>query len=205
MASDMSNRTCVRRPARDSAGFSLVELLVTMVVMLLILGVVSQVVVRSNVVYQQQRDHLERRYSTATAIEMTLRLLRQADRIIVDPDGNGALDSIRIQADWNPRNGTTFPPAAPGAAVDPWEDVTFTVVGTTLFKQEPGDAAPIAFADNVNQLAFQYFDGAGIAVPNALLATQQALAFVNVTVTAPPVDGQLGMQITSSASIRRLE
>lgn len=201
----MLNRPCSHCPRQTCAGFSMVELLVTMVVMLLILGVVSQVVVRSNTVYGQQRDHLERRYSTATAIEMMLRLLRQADAIDVDPDGNGALDSIRIQADWNPRNGTTFPPAAPGAPVDPWEDITFTVVGNTLFKQEPADAAPVAFGDGINQLTFQYFDGAGIALPNALIASQEALAFVNLTVTAPPVDGQPGIAITSSASVRRLE
>jgi prepilin-type N-terminal cleavage/methylation domain-containing protein len=191
-------------PAR-TAGFSLIELLITMVVMLLVLGVVSQVVVRSNVVYAQQRNLLERRYSTATGIEMMLRLLRQAKVVNVDPDGNGTLDSIRIQADWNPRNGTTFPPDAPGAPVDPWEDVTFTVANNTLFKREPADAAPIAFADNINSLTFEYFNGAGGQVPNAFIATQAQLAFVHVTVGSPPVDGLPGVLITSSASIRRLE
>ena len=56
------------RPAPRDAGFSLVELLVTMVVMLSVLAVVTQIVVRSNVVYAQQRAHLERRYNTATTV-----------------------------------------------------------------------------------------------------------------------------------------
>jgi prepilin-type N-terminal cleavage/methylation domain-containing protein len=193
----MRNRARVRRPVRhDAAGFSLVELLVTMVVMLLILGVVAQIVARSSVVYGQQRDHLERRYSTSASIEMLLRLLRQAQTITVDPDANGLLDSIRIRADWNPRD---------GAQDDPYEDITFTVAGNVLFKQEPGDLAPIAFTDNINALTFQYFNGAGGAVPNPLVASQQQLALVNVTVVSPPLDGQPATAITSSASIRRLE
>ena len=201
----MPVRARVRRPVRhDAAGFTLVELLVTMVVMLLILGVVAQIVSRSSVVYGQQRDHLERRYSTATSIEMMLRLLRQARSITVDPDGNGLLDSIRVRADFNPRDGDFFP-IANTVPVDPYEDIIFTVAGNILFKQEPTDPAPVAFAENVNLLTFQYFNGAGAVVPNPLVSTQQQLALVNVTVGSPPVDGQPGVLITSSASIRRLE
>jgi len=182
--------------ASRESGFSLVELLVTMVVMLTVLGVVTQVVVRSNVVYAQQRAHLERRYNTATTVEMIARLLRQAESISTDPDGNNALDSVRIVADWNPRDGDT---------TDPYENITFSQAGTTLFKREPTDAAVVPFAENVDRLTFAYFNPAGGPVLNPLTVTSNQLAFVTVTVGTPAVDGQPGLVLTSSASVRRLE
>jgi prepilin-type N-terminal cleavage/methylation domain-containing protein len=184
------------RRSPSAAGFTLVELLVTMVVMLSVLAVVAQIVVQSNVVYAQQRAHLERRYSTATTVEMIARLVRQAQSVTTDPDGNGALDSIRIVADWNPRDGDTG---------DPYESIVFSQAGMTLFKREAADAAPVAFADNINQLRFAYFNPGGGAVLNPLTVTIDQLALVTVTVGTPPVDGQPGLTLTSSASVRRLE
>lgn len=184
-------------PPRDAAaGFSLVELLVTLVVMLAVLATVTQIVVRANVVYAQQRDHYDRRYNTTTSVEMIVRLLRQATVITVDPDGNNQMDSVRIQADWNPRDGDPN---------DPYETITFTRVGTTIFKQEPADAAPVAFTDNVEALSFAYFNPAGGAVLNPTAVTQNQLAYVTVSATASAVDGQPGVTVQSSASIRRLE
>jgi prepilin-type N-terminal cleavage/methylation domain-containing protein len=186
----------IDRRARPEAGFSLVELLVTMVVMLAVLAVVTQIVVRSNVVYAQQRAHLERRYNTATTVEMIARLVRQAQSLSTDPDGNGALDSIRIVADWNPRDGDT---------TDAYENIVFSQAGTTLFKREPTDAATVPFAENVDRLTFAYFNPAGGPVLNPLTVTTSQLAFVTVTVGTPTVDGQPGLVLTSSASVRRLE
>jgi Tfp pilus assembly protein PilW len=188
-----------------AAGFSLVELLVTLMVMLAVLGVVTQVVARTSVASAQQRAHLDRRQNTVATTEMIVRLLRQATMVHPDPDGNGVLDSIRIRADWNPRDGD-WNPIPETVPVDPYEDITFTVVGNTLFKEEPDfDAAPVAFADDVNTLQFAYFTPAGGAVPNPMAVTQGQLAFVRFTVGTTALDGQPGITITSSASIRRLE
>jgi Tfp pilus assembly protein PilW len=194
-----------RSSHRSEAGFSLAELLVTVVVMLLVLGVVAQFVSRSSVVYAQQRAHMERRYTAATTADMILRLLRQAGTpggampavtVQTDPDGNNLLDSIRIVSDWNPRDGVPD---------DPYEDVRFTVAGNTLFKQEPTDLAPVAFADNISGLSFAYFNPGGGPVLNPLVATQDRLAYVTMTIRTPAVDGQPGIVLSSSASVRRLE
>jgi type II secretory pathway pseudopilin PulG len=181
---------------QDDTGFSLVELLVTMVVTLAVLGTVTQIFVRSDSVYRQQRQHLDRRYNTTAALDMIVRLLRQAQTIATDPDGNGLLDSVAITGDWNPRDGDT---------TDPYENIRFTTAGGTMFKREPTDAAPVPFADFISGVTFAYFNPAGGAVLNPLVATQNQLAFVTVTVQTPAVEGQPGMVISSSASIRRLE
>jgi prepilin-type N-terminal cleavage/methylation domain-containing protein len=180
----------------SAAGFTLVELLVTLVVILAVLGTVGQIIVRSDLVFRQQRQHLDRRFSVATTVDLIVRMVRQAETVTTDPDGNNVLDSIAIVSDWNPRDGDT---------TDPYENVQFTVAGNTLFKREPTDAAAVPFADGITAMTFSYFNPAGGAVLNPLVATQNQLAFVNVTVQTLPVDGQPGLTITSGASVRRLE
>ena len=184
------------RSPHDERGFSLIELLVTMIVILAVLGTVTQIFVQSDKVYRQQRVHLDRRSSTAATVDMIVRLLRQAQTITTDPDGNGLLDSVAITADWNPRDGDT---------TDPYENIRFSVANGALVKREPTDAAPVPFADGITSLNFAYFNPAGGPVLNPLVATQQQLAFVTVTVQATPVEGQPGARLSSSASIRRLE
>jgi prepilin-type N-terminal cleavage/methylation domain-containing protein len=184
------------RSPHDHRGFSLVELLVTMVVILAVLGTVTHIFIQSDKVYRQQRSHLDRRSSTTATIDMIVRLLRQAQTIATDPDGNGVLDSVAITADWNPRDGDI---------TDPYETIRFSVAGNALVKREPTDAADVAFADGIAALNFAYFNPAGGAVLNPLVATQAQLAFVTVTVRALPVNGETGQVLTSSASIRRLE
>jgi prepilin-type N-terminal cleavage/methylation domain-containing protein len=180
----------------DDRGFSLVELLVTMVVILAVLATVTHIFVQSNNVYRQQRSHLDRRSNTAATLDMIVRLLRQAQTIATDPDGNGLLDSVAITADWNPRDGDSD---------DPYENIRFSAANGALVKLEPTDAAPVAFADGITAVNFAYFNPAGGAVLNPLVATQAQLAFVRVTVQATPVEGQPGVALSSSASIRRLE
>jgi prepilin-type N-terminal cleavage/methylation domain-containing protein len=180
----------------DDRGLSLIELLLTMVVILAVLATVTHIFIQSDKVYRQQRAHLDRRYGATATLDMIVRLLRQAQTITTDPDGNNLLDSVAITADWNPRDGDF---------TDPYENIRFTVANGTLVKREPTDAADVAFADGIASLNFAYFNPAGGAVLNPLVATQAQLAFVRVTVQATPVEGQPGMALSSSASIRRLE
>jgi hypothetical protein len=184
------------RSPHDDRGFSVVELTVAMIVILSVLATVTHIFVQSDKVYRQQRLHLDRRSSTAATLDMIVRMLRQAQTIATDPDKNGLLDSVAITADWNPRDGDF---------TDPYENIRFSVANGALVKLEPGDAAPVAFADGITSLNFAYFNPAGGAVLNPLVASQQQLAFVTVTVRGTPVEGQPGVALSSSASIRRLE
>jgi Tfp pilus assembly protein PilW len=167
-----------------------------------VLGLVGQIFADSDRVYRTQRQHVETRGSAAAALDMMVRLIRQAGDatattgIFPDPDANGALDSVRVVTDWNPRN---------GVVTDPYEDVTFTVAGGTLFKQEPTDAAPVAFADQVQSIAFAYQTPGGVAIVNPMTVPKAHLGFVRVTLQATPIANVPGRVFTSSASIRRRE
>jgi hypothetical protein len=189
-------------PHRSDDGFTLLELLVTSVILMTVLGIVGRIFADSDRVYRTQRQYVDARGGAASGLEMIVRLIRQAGEsnasngIWPDPDGNGALDSIRLVADWNPRNGVW---------TDPYEDVTFTVAGGTLFKREPGDAVPVAFADRVNSLTFSYLSPGGVPVTNPTAVPKAHLGYVNVTLQATPVNNVPGRVFTSSASVRRRE
>jgi prepilin-type N-terminal cleavage/methylation domain-containing protein len=196
-----ASRTAASRDRGDD-GFTLLELLVTAVILLTVLGIVGRIFADSDRVYRTQRQYVDARGGAASALEMIVRLIRQAGEsnaangIWPDPDGNGTLDSIRLVADWNPRNGVW---------TDPYEDVTFTVAGGTLFKREPADAGPVAFADRVNSITFSYTSPGGVPVANPAAVPKAHLGYVNVTLQSTPVNNVAGRVFTSSASVRRRE
>lgn len=188
--------------SRGDSGFTLIELLVTSIILLTVLGIVGRIFSDSDRVYRTQRQYVEIRGSAASALEMIVRLIRQAGEtqnplgIWPDPDNNGALDTIRLVADWNPRNGVT---------TDPYEDVTFSAAGGTLFKREPADAGPVAFADRVASVTFSYVSPGGVAVANPMAVPKAHLGYINVTLQTQAVNNVPGRAFTSSASVRRRE
>lgn len=179
----------------DERGFSLVELLMVSVIMLMALGITTGLFVQGNQMYADQRDYADVRSNAAAALDMTVRLLRGATTITTDPDGNLAADSVRVVADWNPKDGDT---------TDAYEDVTLTTAGGQLFKREPTDAAPVAFADRIASIAFTYRNASGTVLATPWTAPASNLVHVNVTVTSTPVNGAQ-VVMSSSAAVRRRE
>ena len=181
--------------AVDERGFSLSELLIVTVILMVALGISTSLFVQGNQSYTTQRDYNDARSSAAAALDMTVRLLRGATTITVDPDGNNAADSVRVVSDWNPKDGDT---------ADAYEDVRFTAAGGILFKQEPTDGAPVPFADRIASIAFTYRNPSGALIATPWTAAQSQLALVNVTVTSTAINGRQ-IVVTSSAAVRRLE
>ena len=70
-----------------------------------------------------------------------------------DPDDNDVFDSVRVQADWNPRDGDLN---------DAYEDVLFVVANGMLWKREPADAGLVSFGDRVQSLTFTYTNQNGV-------------------------------------------
>lgn len=179
----------------NDRGFSLAETLVVTAVLVVALGIVTNLFVQGNRMYAQQRDYADVRSNAAAVLDMTVRLVRGAQTIVVDPDGNNAADSIRLVSDWNPRDGDTN---------DPYENVTLTTAGGTFFKREPADAAPVAFAERIASIVFTYRNGTGALIATPWTASQSNLVHVDVTVTTTPING-LPVVMSSSASVRRRE
>jgi prepilin-type N-terminal cleavage/methylation domain-containing protein len=177
-------------------GFTLIELLVTMVVILVVAGIITQSALQATRTFGQQQYYMDARKNVGASLDMIVRLARMASTIDPDPDGNGLMDSIRLKADWNPRN---------GALTEAYEDVTFTVSGGQLMKKEPSDLVPVAFADYVASVAFTYYDTNNVLLTNPV-ASAAKIAYVKVTVTTtPPKTGLQPIVISSAAAVRGTE
>src|SRR5688572_3647902 len=119
---------------RDSAskGFSLLELMIAMTIMLIMLAVLASVLAGVNYQFRTQRPRLESVNNAQTAVDTIIRLIRMAGNRPINclstfqvPGpaasenlGNQYFGKLRLRADWNPAdcslNGVE-------------EDVTFSV------------------------------------------------------------------------------
>ncbi len=176
-------------------GLTLTELAVTLTVTLVIAGIITQTAVQATRTYGQQQTYIDARKSVGASLDMMVRMARQATTINPDPAGTGILNSIRIQADWNPRN---------GVITDPWEDVTFSVANGQLLKKEPTDAAAVPFADNVQSLSIAYYNNSNVLLSTPITASKIAYMIFTVTTTAPNQGGQ-PIVITSAAAVREVQ
>jgi hypothetical protein len=180
---------------RGERGVGVVEILVMSAVMLIILGIVTQVVVSSNKSYRKQRQLGEARENVSATLDMVVRLVRLAQTIDPDPDADGALNSIYLEADWNPAN---------GVLTDPYERIRFWSDGTRLMKQEPTDAAAVPFAERIQSVTFAYFDTNNGALANPM-ASATRIAYVTMSAQTSNIDNTPGVRLQSAAAVRRTE
>ena len=193
-------RTQCRRQ-RKMQGFSLIELLVTMAVLSIVVGIVGQMVVSVQRDYLSQQQLIEAQNNARAALDIIVRLTRMAGNdperigfqaIDPDPDNNGIYDSIHLRGDWNP---------ADDDLLDTYEDILFSVSDGTLSIQEPGGTGPVLeFVDGIQSLQFIYFDRNNVQIFNPT-ATPGAIASVDILLQTsvpdfPPVD------FRSSATLR---
>jgi type II secretory pathway pseudopilin PulG len=186
-------------------GLTMVELLVSTAVMVVVLGVSTTVLTQSSRVFVQQRGALDGRNSAAASIDLLSRLLRQSScisatnvycqSIFPDVENDGAFNSVRVQADWNPRD---------GALDDPYEDVYFVVGGGTLWKREPADAQLVSFGDNVQSLTFTYTNQNGGPLNNPV-ARPDLIGGVTITVVTTAGQGLPAVTSASTVSVRRVK
>ena len=186
-------------------GMTMVELLVSSAVMIVVLGVSTTVMSKSSTMFGQQRAALGGRNSAAASIDLLTRLLRQSScisatavycqSIFPDPDGNNLFDSVRVQADWNPRDGDIN---------DAYEDVLFVVANGVLWKREPSDAALVSFGDQVQSLGFTYTNQNGGPLANPV-TRPDLIGGVNVTIVTTAGQGLPSVTSTSAISLRRIK
>lgn len=176
-------------------GLTLTELAVTLVVTLVVAGIITQTALQATRTYGQQQSYIDARKSVGASLDMMVRMARQATTINPDPFSTGILNSIRVQADWNPRN---------GVITDPWEDVTFSVANGQLLKKEPSDTSPVPFADNVQSLSIAYYNNLNVALSNPA-ATPNKIAYIIFTVTTTSPNGGQPIVISSAAAVREIQ
>lgn len=182
---------------RRDSGFTLIELMITLGVTLTVLGVTTQLLVQSSRSFTNGQAAMETRNNNAAGVDMMERLIRQATTINADPDANGVFDTIRVVADWNPRD---------GVVTGPYETVTFSTAGGMLQMSESAGAAAVPYAAGVAQLTFAYSDHRGDPLPTATVLAKPALiGMVRISVLAPSIAGRPPVLSRTSVAIRRVK
>jgi len=168
-------------------GFSLIELLIVVVIMVIILGILSSIILGINRSYIRERPRIEALNDANAALDMMARLIRMAGNNpqsiaglqAINPGTavSGQYNTIRIRSDWR---GTTGSGNPDGDTNDPFEDITFSVSSGRLMKREqPADSTPVVFLNHVNSLRFTYFDTNNTAITNPV-ANQAQIARVDI-------------------------
>jgi prepilin-type N-terminal cleavage/methylation domain-containing protein len=173
-----------RAPGRSSAGFTLVELLVSLTIFAVVAGVLTTVLVSANRTHRQTTNRAELQAASRQALSLLTAELAQAGADTrIPPVGivgvvAADLASVRVRADLN----------ADGAiqTAEPSEDVTYTynAEARTLLRN-PGSGAAVVL-QNVTDLRFTYFDAADQPLSTLpLSATDRALVrSVGITLTS---------------------
>lgn len=207
------NGTCLR----TESGFSLVELLVSMIVAIVVVGGAALMAGLLQTRYRSQMEAAGAQQEGRYILALIERYLRAAGnnpyRLLTtpcpvagtpvqalrfDPDGDGVHDDIRVQMDANPTNGLIG--GAAGACNEANEDVTIAHDGVsviTLLDNVTGGGPVPQTDDIVTALRFVYRN------PQRVVTTNPgAVAFIEtqVTVRSKIDDPNLGAPVTAVVS-----
>lgn len=177
-----------RTPGRSSAGFTLVELLVSLTIFAVVAGVLTSVLVSANRTHRQTTHRAEIQAASRQALSLLTAELAQAGADPrIPPVGIAAIvaadaASVRVRADLN-ADGTI-------QTTEPSEDVTYTYnAGAGTLLRNPGSGAAVVL-QNVTDLRFTYFDAADQPLSTLpLSATDRALVrSIGITLTSEDRD-----------------
>ena len=196
MRKTLANERLIRDRSGE-AGFSLIELMVVCVVLVIILGVIVSIITNTQSSYAASQQRTEAINDASAAMDTLSRLLRNAGNntdlvpVAADPNNDGVFEDVQIRGDWNP---------ADGALDDAYENIKFRVNNGVLEKNEPSDgAAWVPFEGNVQSITFRYFDKDNNAITAPQANEAQIVGVRAMLVTG----GQNPMTFTSYTSVRK--
>ena len=176
----MSFRAGAMSRLSGAAGFSMVEMVLVLGAVAIMFGAIYAGFERLNRSYTAENVKAATQQSARIGVEMMVQDIRLVGLnplgtagagIVADP----APTRLRFTADLN----------FDGDTLDPFEDITYDLSGTTLRQTNTNvDPNPEVLLDNVSDLAFTYFDGAGNTIPLANLAARRLdIRTVGITLT----------------------
>ncbi|MBS1797071.1 MAG: prepilin-type N-terminal cleavage/methylation domain-containing protein [Acidobacteria bacterium] len=140
---------------RAERGFSLLELLVVSVILIIILGMIALVVKGLQTSYNERRARAEQLNDGAAALDLLTRVIRVAGaNTTSQPLTPTGATQLRVRSDWNPVDGTFN---------GQYEDTSFYVTNNSLYMRNETTGQQSELMGSVTSLTFQYFDAAGAA------------------------------------------
>ncbi len=207
----------------NDRGFSLLELLIAMVMMLLLMGIVSTLLARSLSVRARERARTDALTSAQAALNVLSREIanagfglavagdpRIASNGIITADSNA--NQIHIRSNFN----NVGPHAAPTgstvlATLDPGEDITFFYDSATksILRYDPFDTPTTsAIVNRVSEVRYRYWDYVGANSTGTLVTTptnNTGRIEITIRVDLDPVYGQpnpSNVSFTSDVTLR---
>lgn len=193
---------------RNERGFSLLELMIAMVLMLILMGIVSTLLARSLSVRARERQRTDALTSAQAALNVLSREIANAgfglnttgDATLAS-NGIIAADStanqIHVRSNFNNVGPRTAPTGSTVlATLDPGEDITFfyDVATQSILRYDPNDTPTTSsIVNRVSQVTFQYFDYVGTNSTGTLVTTPSndtGRVRITVMVMLDPVYGQ---------------
>jgi prepilin-type N-terminal cleavage/methylation domain-containing protein len=189
----------LQRLAQDNRGLTLIEVMITAVMLGTVLGVVSAVFYSSNDTYAKTSRRVSLQRNARLGMDIMVKELRQAG---CDPAGTGvsaivfaSSDSLRIQADLD-GDGVI-------ETAEPSEDVTYfyNVFSQVLFRN-PG-TGPQVLVPNVSSLVLDYLDANNQPLGPLPLTPEVAaqVRSIAISITTRDREGET-ITLTTTAALR---
>jgi type II secretory pathway pseudopilin PulG len=192
----MHSGTTFKKKPSGEAGFSLIEMLIVMTIMIIILGVLGSVVSGVETIYAQQRPRTEAINNANAAMDMMTRLIRLSGNNLsgtgITPGSTGAdglYHTIRIQADWN---------SVRGGLTGTYEDSTFSLSNNSL-QIVDGANSQTSFIDNIGSVTFTYYDNTNTLISDPV-GNNDDISLVKIDLTTTGVSP---MTFTTMAHVRK--
>jgi len=194
---------------KRNAGFSIVELLITMTIMLILLGIVSTVLSRAMGVRARESRKTDALTSAEAALNVISReaassgygictdsTCKTGSNGLITADSDGS--RIHFRTNLTNTGGTSLVPGPTAISTNQaGEDVTyfFDAATSSIVRYDPNDNPQTSVVVNkISNVTFQYFDYAGggsaAAGPNSVPTADTGRIRVIVSVTLDPVVGQ---------------
>ena len=179
-----------------SYGFSLIELVISVMLLSLMLGSLGTAVVSMQGAFTRQQATLRSQEGLRAAEMIISNILRTARADpndtgggLLDPDpfDNGSFRILRARADFNPPD-RDFD--------DPLEDITVGVSNDTLYViwQSGGSRQPLAYP--VDSLRFAYFNDAGTALTTKSEASGATKVRMSLVAAGDPRSGSVERRVS---------
>ena len=209
--------------SKNNAGFSLLELIIAMTVMLVLLGLVSNLLAKSFNVRTRESQRTDALTSAQAALNVLSREIansgfgvysgsnaRLASNGIIAADSNA--QRIHIRSNINNVGPTTVPAGSTVLSTnEPGEDITYFYDSATdsIVRYDPNDSPQTSVVVNkISDVTFQYFDYVGASSSGVVVATptnDTGRIRITVTVRLENVQGQVNPQdvtFTSDVTLR---
>ncbi|HTH50476.1 MAG TPA: prepilin-type N-terminal cleavage/methylation domain-containing protein [Pyrinomonadaceae bacterium] len=214
--------------AEKQRGFSILELLVAMTIMMILMGIASSLLYRGFGVKARESRRTDALTSTQAALNLLSREIANSGFGIYTADpanpsmtskaNNGIIladsDSSRIHIRTNINNVGVGPYNASCTAIctsDAGEDITFffdPATNSIVRYDKNGNPATSVVVNRISSVTFQYYDYASdgtVTGPNALPTANTGRVSIIVNATLDPVAGQpnpAGVSFTSEVNLR---